>query len=237
MFIFHPIHWQMLRLTPLPRSFFQKPHFLKSHPLSDPLSQTSHSFKLSSTFSKLPMDFDILPSSYEVLWKELNSFFDQCGLSPPDSPIFCFVQNCIWESSDLPLRTQQSIRVRLQWKGLGSDATVTVQLVGQVKMVEAKQLYPSGFKWVRHSLRKGSLCPHLNTTVTSLTFMRYSTWYFNLVLRTEEPGAGEQRIVCLALGSAIKAPMVCACSSLLCNTVSWAFSHNHTLWLLQRIVR
>lgn len=45
---------------------------------------------------------------------------------------------------------------------------------------------------------------HLKTTVMSLNFMRYSICYFNLVLGTEEPGAGEQRIGSLALSDAIR---------------------------------
>lgn len=32
---------------------------------------------------------------------------------------------------------------------------------------------------------------HLKTTVMSMNFMRYSIWYFNLVLGTEEAGADE----------------------------------------------
>lgn len=45
---------------------------------------------------------------------------------------------------------------------------------------------------------------HLKTTVMSVNYMRYSTWYLNLVLGTEEPEAGEQRIGSLALDEALK---------------------------------
>lgn len=38
----------------------------------------------------------------------------------------------------------------------------------------------------------------------SLNFIKYSIWYFNLILDTEEPGAGEQRIGSLAVDDAIK---------------------------------
>lgn len=65
---------------------------------------------------------------------------------------------------------------------------------------------------------------HLKTTVMSVNYMRYSTWYLNLVLGTEEPGAGEQRIGSLALDEALK---------VLC--VLWLFSHPHTSTLQSRV--
>lgn len=65
---------------------------------------------------------------------------------------------------------------------------------------------------------------HLKITVMSLNYMRYSTWYLNLVLGTEEPAAGEQKIGSLALDEAMK---------VLC--VLQLLSHPQTLTLQSRV--